>query len=197
MGLEKRHITVFDFDGTLTTKDTLFDFIRFTRGSKALYGGILCCFPVLLAAMLHLCSNGKAKEYFFSHFFKGVPYDVFRSWGVSYRTRIDEIIRQEMVNTMAACQASGHDVYVITASIEEWVSPWCNEHHVTGVLATRIEVVDGHLTGRISSPNCYGQEKVNRLLACTPPREEYFLTAYGDSRGDQEMLAFADAAFRV
>jgi phosphoserine phosphatase len=60
------------------------------------------------------------------------------------------------------------------------------------VLGTQVEVIDGKLTGRFLSKNCYGQEKVNRILSLYPNRQEYNLTAYGDSRGDKEMLAFAD-----
>ena len=57
-----------------------------------------------------------------------------------------------------------------------------------------IEVIDGRLTGRFLTPNCYGQEKVRRILTLHPDRSAYHLTAYGDSRGDREMLAFADEA---
>jgi phosphoserine phosphatase len=59
-------------------------------------------------------------------------------------------------------------------------------------VGTQIEIKDGLLTGRFLTKNCYGQEKANRILALYPNRSEYHLTAYGDSRGDKELLAFAD-----
>ena len=69
---------------------------------------------------------------------------------------------------------------------------------IIDILATRIEVdSNGLLTGRFLSKNCYGQEKVNRLLEVEPNRDEYTLHAYGDSRGDKEMLAFADEGVMV
>ena len=49
----------------------------------------------------------------------------------------------------------------------------------------------------ITSPNCYGKEKVNRLKEVEPNRNDYHLTAYGDSRGDKEMFAFADTYYKV
>ena len=82
----------------------------------------------------------------------------------------------------------------MSASIDNWVKPFLPG--VT-VLGTQVEVVDGHLTGRFSTPNCYGQEKVNRILERFPDRHSYHLTAYGDSRGDKEMLAFADEAHLI
>ena len=66
------------------------------------------------------------------------------------------------------------------------------------MLATEVEVDDdGRLTGRFKTKNCFGQEKVDRLLQAEPHREDYFLTAYGDSRGDRELLAFADEGVNV
>ena len=63
------------------------------------------------------------------------------------------------------------------------------------VLGTQVEVENGRLTGRFLTKNCYGQEKVNRMLVLYPNRSEYKLIAFGDSRGDKEMLAFADEAY--
>ena len=80
---------------------------------------------------------------------------------------------------------------IVSASIDNWVQPFFP--HVR-VLGTQIEVNDGCLTGRFLTKNCYGQEKVNRILTLYPDRNTYHLIAYGDSRGDKELLAFADEA---
>ena len=88
---------------------------------------------------------------------------------------------------------NGDKVYVISASITEWVSPWCFAQGITHVLCTDVEVTDSlKLTGRFRTKNCYGQEKVNRLLEIESDRHSYWLIAYGDSKGDREMLSFAD-----
>ena len=64
------------------------------------------------------------------------------------------------------------------------------------VLGTKVEVdAAGCLTGRFSTPNCYGPEKVRRIEAVWPHREQYDVSAFGDSRGDKEMLAYADQAY--
>lgn len=41
-------IAVFDFDGTVTTKDTLLEFIKFVRGPVSFYAGFLRYAPQLL-----------------------------------------------------------------------------------------------------------------------------------------------------
>ena len=65
--------------------------------------------------------------------------------------------------------------------------------HNDGVVSAQI--VDGRLTGRFLTPNCYGAEKVNRIRQLLPDRQHYYLVAYGDSRGDRELLAEADEAY--
>ena len=52
----------------------------------------------------------------------------------------------------------------------------------------------GRITGRLATANCNGAEKPRRILALFPHREDYRLVAFGDSRGDREMLAMADEA---
>ena len=65
-------IAVFDFDGTVTTKDTLLEFIKFVRGPVSFYAGFLRYAPQLLAYKLGLYPNWKVKQQIFSHFFKGM-----------------------------------------------------------------------------------------------------------------------------
>ena len=69
---------------------------------------------------------------------------------------------------------------------------------VTATIGTKVEVdPGGKLTGRFLTKNCYGPEKVNRLLEIEPDRRKYFLYAYGDSRGDKEILEFADRGIMI
>ena len=63
------------------------------------------------------------------------------------------------------------------------------------VLGTKVETRDGRLTGRFATPNCYGPEKVRRIREVFPDRDNYHLTAFGDSRGDKEMLDYADQGY--
>ena len=193
MADQQRVVAAFDFDGTLTTTDTLIAFIRFTHGRRRLFSGILRYAPWLLMMKLGLYPNGKTKEKVFSHFYKGMTYRQFMQWGRDFANVAEAMLNRQMIKTLRHHQAKGHTVCVVTASIEEWVRPICERLGVNTVLATRIEVSpDGKLTGRFLTPNCYGTQKVERLLDVFPKRQSYTLYAYGDSRGDNEMLAIAD-----
>lgn len=191
--MEKQIIAAFDFDGTITTKDTLLEFIKFTKGTVSFYSGFLLHAPVLIAFKLKLYPNWKAKQRIFSYFFKGMRYTEFCKKGEEFAGIIEKMIHPSKLNDIRRHQEDGNTVYVISASIDEWVAPWCKKAGIDHVLGTKIEVDgNGILTGRFLSPNCYGKEKVNRLLEKEPDRDSYILYAYGDSRGDRELLAFAD-----
>lgn len=194
----KRTIAVFDFDGTLTQKDTLLEFIKYSCGTLRFFYGFILYSPFLVLMKLKLYPNWKAKEKIFSYFFKGMNYDVFKSYGEGFSSLIESFKRIEIVNKLTLHVSEGHEVYVISASIEEWVKPWCEKCGVKKVLGTKIEISkDGKITGRFLTKNCYGEEKVSRLLKLEPNRNEYCLYAYGDSSGDKEMLAFADKSFFI
>ena len=187
-------IYAFDFDGTLTTRDTLLEFIRFACGAPRFLLGFLLHAPLLVLMKLRLYDNGKAKQRVFSWFFKGMPVEAFDALCQDFAHTHRHLLRPDVVRVLEQALAEGSEVLIVSASIDNWVQPFFPS--VT-VLGTQIEVADGRLTGRFLTPNCYGQEKVHRILALHPDRSDYHLTAYGDSRGDREMLAFADEAHMI
>ncbi len=196
--MAKRCIAVFDFDGTLTTKDTLLEFIKFACGVPRFYWGFLLFCPILILMKLHLFPNWKAKQLFFSHFFKGWEYNDFKAKGQLFANEIEKMENRKMLEKLNDHLNHSDVVYVISASIFEWVQPWCEKIGVSRVLATQIEVdANGIISGRFAAKNCYGKEKVRRLLEVEPERRSYILYAYGDSRGDKEMIAFSDYGSEV
>lgn len=186
-----RKVVVFDFDGTLTTKDTLLEFIRYVRGTRALLLGLLKYAPLLVLMKLGLYPNGLAKQRVFAHFFCTMAATSFDYFCRRFARDKHHLLRPEGVKAVEQAQAEGAQVVIISASIDNWVQPFFPG---VKVLGTQLELRAQWLTGRFVTNNCYGQEKVNRLLELYPDRENYYLVAYGDSRGDKEMLDFADEA---
>ena len=187
-----RKIAAFDFDGTITTKDTFIEFIKFTHGVPSFLLGFCIHAPILILMKLYLFPNWKAKQMVFSWFYRNMEYTIFLKLGEEFADYVEKIRNDAVVKLMQDLKEEGADIYVISASIDEWVKPFCLHHGVKEVLGTHVEVYDGKLTGRFSSKNCYGKEKVNRFLAVEPNRKEYCLYAFCDSRGDKELLEFAD-----
>lgn len=188
-----RKIAVFDFDGTLTSEDTLFQFLRFSFGMPKAVWGFMLFSPIIFIMKLHLFDNSRCKAMLLSYFLKGMKYSDFERLGMEFSSYVDTILRRDTHAFLLKHLSDGDDVYVISASVEEWVKPFCMGLGVKAVLGTKMEVdANGVLTGRFSTRNCYGPEKVKRLLEIEPDRQGYTLYAYGDSNGDKQMFEFAD-----
>ena len=196
-----KRVFAFDFDGTLTTRDTLIAFIHYACGTPRFLLGFLLHAPLLVLMKLRLYSNGKTKQRLFSWFFQGMSIETFDALCQSFALSHRHLLRPDTVRLLQQALSEGAEVLVVSASIDNWVQPFFSTFHLPPstfhVLCTQIEIIDGRLTGRFLTPNCYGQEKVRRILALHPDRSTYHLTAYGDSRGDRELLAFADEAHLV
>lgn len=194
-----KKVYVFDFDGTITTCDTFVAFIRYAVGDIACLWGFILYSPLLLMMKLRLYPNWKAKQRLFSYFFEGAKLSRFDT--VCRRFAMDNrhILRPKAMEEIQKALAEGSKVGIVSASIDNWVRPFFEDIAANGktpvVLGTRIEHVGGWLTGRFEGANCYGEEKVSRIQDEFPGRDSYELIAFGDSRGDKEMLEYADKGY--
>lgn len=190
-----KSIAFFDFDGTITNRDSFFDFISFYRGKTRLYIGLLKLLPTLLAYKINIVPNWKAKEKVLTYFFKDEPVTKFQYRCDQYAMkRIPQVIREGAVQAIKYHQQLGHDIYVVSASPENWLSAWCQRKNL-GLLATKLEVSSGTLTGKLRGNNCYGPEKVTRILSKVELANYDAIYSYGDSKGDREMLDLANHSY--
>lgn len=188
-------IAFFDFDGTITTKDTLLEFIKYSKGNVRFYLGFLINSPYLVAFKLKLIPNQTAKEKVLQFFFKGTTEKVFQEKCDAFATQIvPTLLRPKALEEIEKFKAAGTPVVIVSASPENWISKWADSIGAT-LIATRLEVKNGVLTGKISGKNCYGQEKVRRINERYQLADYYPISAYGDSSGDKAMLAKATAPF--
>jgi phosphatidylglycerophosphatase C len=191
----RKVIAAFDFDGTITTTDSLLVFIKYAVALPRLITGTILMIPSLVLFKLKFIPNFKAKERLFKIFFGGIGIDEFNQLSNQFSDKIDKIINPAALEKLKWHQQMGHEVIIISASAENWIYPWAIRQGITMVLGTQLEVKNNLITGTFLTKNCHGAEKVNRLLDCYPNREEYTLYAYGDSNGDTELLALADHSF--
>ena len=192
----KKKIYCFDFDGTLTTSDTLLEFIKYAKGRGRFLMVFLMYSPLLVLMKLHLYPNWKAKQQIFAHLFAGMRIEKFDALCRGFAEESQHLLRPKGITLMHEALVTGAQVFIVSASIDNWVRPFFDIRNLKGVqvLGTQIEVEDGKLTGNFKSNNCYGKEKVHRIAEALKSfeRSEYEIEAFGDSRGDKEMLAFAD-----
>ena len=185
-----KKLALFDFDGTLTRKDTLFEVLRW-MAPRAFYRRMILCMPFLILFKLRCITATAAKERLLTTFLNGMPVDAFQAGCDQFvRGRLPQILRKEAVAALVALKNQGADIFVVSASAENWIRPWCRQQGI-GCIASALEVVDGKLTGRLKGNNCNGTEKVNRIKAGIDLSSYTEIFAFGDSSGDRPMLALA------
>jgi len=190
-------VAAFDFDGTLTRHDTLIPFLAYLSGYGGLAGQILRVFPSLFGYAAGWIPNHVAKERLLMAALAGRTYAELLSRGEEFaQQQLPRLLRNDTLEHFRRHRAQGHRCVLVSASLDLYVLPWARHAGFDDVLATRIEVdAAGRVTGRLSGLNCYGAEKVRRLQALLGERSGYHLVAYGDSRGDFEMLSYANEAY--
>lgn len=188
-------LAIFDFDGTITKDDSLLKFIRFVVGDIRFLIGLVVLSPILVAYKLKVIPNYKAKQKMLSWFFKGYSEDAFIKVANEYSlNHIDKILRSKAMEKLKWHKEQNHKIVIVSASIDCWLRPWCEKNGFE-LLATKLEIKDKMVTGKLLTKNCYGQEKVNRIKEKYDLSQYEYIYAYGDSRGDKEMLELANESF--
>ena len=198
--MDKPVVALFDFDGTLTLSDTLPLFIRHATGVSGLALSMLSTLPAMIVLA---CSGwksvwgidaGSTKERLLRRCFAGRTTTEIECVGKDFVSKVDAVVAQPVVERMKWHKAQGHKVVVVSASVEEWVRPWCEAHGVDDVISTRMVVEQGRYTGRFDGLNCNGREKVNRIASHYTP-DKFHIVAYGNSTGDYPMFHYAHEAY--
>lgn len=188
-------IAFFDFDGTITTSDTLIKFIRFAIGDLKFIFGMIVLSPMLLLYKLKVIPNYKAKQMLISWFFKDMDEERFKDLANEYSLKhIDSILNLDAIDKLKWHKEQNHKIVIVSASMECWIQAWARKNNYE-LIATKLEMKDRKLTGKFLTKNCFGQEKVNRIKEKYNLDEYEFIYAYGDSSGDKEMLSIANQGF--
>ncbi|KQS56573.1 hypothetical protein ASG17_07420 [Brevundimonas sp. Leaf363] len=191
-------VVAFDFDGTLTIRDSYNAFLKWRVGPGGWALGLVKLAPAL-AGYAGDRDRGRLKAAATREFLAGVT----RSELAELATRFaDEVwprfMRPDALKVWNDWGARGAHRVIVTASPEETVAPFAARLGAEGLLGTPLTFgSDDRVTGDFSGPNCRAEEKVRRLRAAYG-EDLTLAAAYGDTSGDTEMLAIAgEAGFRV
>ena len=188
-------VAFFDFDGTITKKDSFLDFVVFTKGRTEMFKGILLFLIPVLGYKIGWVSGHKLKEKLITYFYKSCPYGKLQIQGEQYsQSRIDKIIRPKAIQRILWHKKQGHEIVVVTASLSVWIKPWCDQLNIK-CIATEIAIENNQVTGKLKGYNCIGKEKVTRIKKEFDIKALEYIYAYGNSEGDKELLAIADEKF--
>jgi HAD superfamily hydrolase (TIGR01490 family) len=186
------NLALFDFDGTLSNKDSYLLFTRFL-GWKRYALGCLYLSPRIIGFLAGIYSRQSLKEDFLEFFYQGRSTDELQGLAQQFCDRdVPAIIRPGALERIRYHQAQGDSTVVVSACPRLILEPWCRRLDVE-IIATELETDScRRSTGKIDGHNCWGEEKVRRIRDRYDLRQYSGIYAYGDSRGDLPMLALAD-----
>jgi phosphatidylglycerophosphatase C len=183
-------IAAFDFDGTLTVRDSFGSFLAWNAGPwrTALSLGRLA--PAALRYGLDR-DRERMKAAAARVFLRGLPLAEAAAAAEAFAEQA-RLLRPDALACWEAWRGRGARRVIVTASPEFVVAPFARRLGADDLIATRLATDPaGRLTGALIGRNCRGPEKVRRLRAAFGP-DVRLAAAYGDSSGDREMLALAD-----
>ena len=184
-----RPVVAFDFDGTLTVRDSFTAFLRWRTSGWRWALGLLRLVP---AALLYLVTRdrGRLKAASVDVFLRGLPRLTLDRQAEQFAgAEAARLFRPDALACWTAHRAAGDRLVIVTASPEEVVAPFAARLGADALIGSRLSWTADDRVGRgLDGPNCRGIEKVRRLQARFGPE---VADAYGDTSGDREMLAFA------
>ena len=186
-----KKIAFFDFDGTITKKDSFLEFLIYYFGYNKFLFSLIKNIKTIFFYKIRLLSNEEAKEKLTEYFFKDIDFDEFKE-NADYFSKniIDTFLKQKAIKKLKYHKNNNDKIVIVSASFECYLKKWCEKNGFE-LVATKLEVKNNKLSGKFLTKNCYGQEKVNRA------KEKYNLDkfgdifVYGDSKGDFEILKLA------
>ena len=181
----------FDFDGTLTYKDTMFLYLKFYNSAKFNFQ-FLKHIPLFILLKLKLASAEKVKKSFISSILKGQSKTKIEEKSQQFFQKYyPEIIRENAIEFIQNIDREHTESYLVTASLDIWVKPFAEKFKMN-LLATRAEFKNDIFTGNFVGNNCNGGEKVHRIKEAIQGKKFDKTIAFGDTSGDKEMLEWAN-----
>jgi phosphatidylglycerophosphatase C len=194
----QRPIVAFDFDGTLTIRDSYNAFLAWRCGPLALGFGALRLAPAALSYLAHR-DRGRLKAAATRTLLGGACRSEIKAEAEHFAETIRrDFFRADALRTWREWGERGAERVIVTASPELTVAPFAQMLGADRLIGTRLATdAQDRITGDFIGLNCRGPEKVRRLRAVFGQAVE-LEAAYGDSAGDTEMLALArTAGFKV
>ncbi len=194
-GVDGRPIAAFDFDGTLTVRDSFIAFLTWSIPPIRLAVALIRLAPAFLLYLL-VRKRGRLKAATIKVLLGGVARSELQAQARAFAAaKADRLLRPDARATWARLRSQGFILAIVTASPEDIVAPFARGLGADVLVATRLKVdTEDRITGALDGRNCRGPEKVRRLYQVFGP-DMNLAQAYGDTRGDREMLAAATLGY--
>jgi phosphatidylglycerophosphatase C len=191
--MQNKTLVLFDFDGTITKKDSLSEFFKFIQPNKLKRFSIkyIQTLPFIVLYKMALISTDQLKKARIRAFFKGMNYNDLIIAGRDFADNIlPGLVKHSARTAIEKHLVNGDDIFIVSASLDIILTSWC-EHYGVGLITNIIDP----LSNCYSGIDCNGLEKVNRINQHFDLSKYDLIYAYGDTNGDLPMLNLAHKQF--
>lgn len=194
-------VAFFDFDGTITTRDTLLSFLRYVVGTWKLVYKSPQLIWIVFQYLAKIIDNEEAKERTLTLLIKGMKSSNLERLAKNFSlTRLHKYINPVVYAKLEYHREHGHKIILVSANLGIYLRYWAALHKLDAVIATELEVnAESYITGKLLTRNCYGAQKTIRIKDALSGNDMDFdySFGYGNSAGDYEMLEFVDEPYWV
>lgn len=198
-----RRAAFFDVDGTVVAGDIVRYGVEIRTMHRSRLGRLAWIAAFLPRVPWLLALDAWRREAFqrsFYRIYRGLDADELdRRAGALFRQYIEPRIYPQARERIERHRARGDQVVLITGSIEAIVAPLAEHLRVSSVIAPRLAVEDGRLTGELVEAPVAGERKAEQMAAFAAEQgiDLQASVAYGDSADDLPMLERAGRAVVV
>ncbi|CAD0344192.1 HAD family hydrolase [Xanthomonas hortorum] len=183
-------LALFDFDHTITTCDSYARFLRKVATPAQLAAAKWQVGPWVLGYRVGLISAQALRARVTRLVFSTRSLQEMSAHGAAYaRNELPGMLRMKAMQRIDWHQAQGHEVVLVSASLDLYLQPWCAQHDLS-LICNRLEHAGGVLSGRYADGDC-GPHKAAQIHLRYDLSQYECVHAYGDSREDKPMLALA------
>ena len=189
------NLALFDFDGTITTREMFADFMHFAVTPRRLAVGRLLLAPVVVGYKLGLVSGHAIRSRVVRFGFRDEPLARIAHMGERFaREVLPGVLRPQALERIAWHRAQGDVVAVVSGALDVYLGHWCRQHGLA-LICSELEVAEGRLTGRYRGLQCVGPEKPRRVMDRYDLGDFDQVYAYGDTHEDLDLLHIADRKY--
>tara|TARA_Y100000590_G_scaffold464031_1_gene632383 strand:+ start:398 stop:1000 length:603 start_codon:yes stop_codon:yes gene_type:complete len=194
--MKENKLAIFDFDGTISSKDSTKFFLRLSFGNLHFFYGYYIRFIYLYTlSKLGVYNHKKLKEKRIKFFLNNMPLEVFEK----NIDKFNDIFFNQYLKTAALKRLewhkkNEHKIIILSATLSDLLKEWSFTNNYT-LIANILSVNNNRLVGTFDMPDCSYEEKVVRLKENINLDNFDYIYGYGDSQSDKHFLNLVDKAY--
>ncbi len=193
---KKKEIALFDFDGTITNKDSTQEFYKFVYKKSFWFEYYIKNLSFLILIKLNIKNYNQLKIRRLKRIIDYLGPDEFKKKAAEFqRIVLPGILKKDALDKIYEFKENEIEVVIVSASMNVLLDEFCNKLNLQ-LITNELEINNKVYSGSfILEKDCNFEEKVSRIRIAYPDIENMYVYAFGDTEGDRAMLKLANESF--